>query len=252
MNAEDRALLLDTLKKDGESPPKVPETAIHQLEETCARTGLDWRLRHVYLIQRGGKWRVELSIDGFRAIANAQEDYDGQETFWAMGPDGPWTDVPPDKQPYAAKVCVYRKGQAKPTTGQCKYTDYATGPMWKKFPTTMVAKCAEMLALRKAFPGKLGGLYGAEEMDQAGGSKTERKGRASKDSPDSAQSSQSEQSEPEVDWLGLITRAESLTDLRVVGARIQESHLKLQEKLELQKHYNARKAELTATEVKSG
>jgi len=93
MDAQDKALLLETLRKDGEPLPKVPDTALHQLEETCKTTGLDWRLRHVYLIQRGGKWRVELSIDGFRAIANAQPDYDGQETFWTMGPDQPWTDV---------------------------------------------------------------------------------------------------------------------------------------------------------------
>ncbi len=229
MNKDDMDLLRNSL---GKEPPAF---AVAQLEDTCNRTGLDWKLRHCYLMERSGKWRVELSIDGFRAVANSDEAYNGQAgPFWAMGPEGPWTDIPPDKTPYASKVGVYRKGQSEPTWGVAKYTDYsAKSPIWTKFATTMVAKCAEMLALRKALPAKLGGLYGAEEMAQAD------KGPAK--APEVAPSFEGECPDDLTTFTAKINHAKSKEELTMIGSEIQKSTLGMQVKLALSTAYKTKK-----------
>lgn len=148
-----------------------PDFAVRLLEDVCARTKLDWKARHVYLQKRRNKngadsWQAVLSIDGFRAVGARHPDYAGQEgPFFVTASDGAWTDIPPEGKPYAAKVGI-KKRSGLTTWGVAKFSDYYAGMMWDKFPTTMVAKCAEMLAWRKTFPETFGGLYGDAELQQ--------------------------------------------------------------------------------------
>jgi hypothetical protein len=61
-----------------------------------------------------------------------------------------------------------RKGFTEVLWAVAKFESYnANSPIWKKMPDLMIAKCAEALALRKAFPNDLSGIYTAEEMEQA-------------------------------------------------------------------------------------
>jgi len=131
----------------------------------CKRTGLDPLSRQIYFMKRGGKVTIQTSIDGFRAIAERSGDYAGQdEPVWGKDGDDAFCKVTVyrfrDNVRYPAAVGVAFWKEYVPQAGQ----DF----MWKKMPRTMLAKVAEALALRKAYPSDLSGLYTGDEMEQSG------------------------------------------------------------------------------------
>ena len=136
----------------------------------CQRTGLDPFSKQIYAIKRGGKLTIQAGIDGLRSIAERSGQLDGSATFWIGDNEGSqWSDVwLGSKPPAAAKTIIYRKGCGHPFVGVARFQDYNAGQgLWSKMPSAMLAKCSEALALRKAFPADMSGVYTVDEMEQA-------------------------------------------------------------------------------------
>ncbi len=142
----------------------------------CKRTGLDPLTRQIYAVFRwssnAGKevMSIQTGIDGMRLTAQRSKEYAGQDDI-KFTPEDETT-----KYPTKAQCTVYRNvgGQRVSFSATARWNEYVqtdrdgkpTG-MWVKMPYTMLGKCAEALALRKAFPNELSGLYTAEEMAQS-------------------------------------------------------------------------------------
>lgn len=189
------------------------------------RTGLDPFKRQIWAVKRrtnqrkkddNGRWvdnwvdvmQIQTGIDGYRTIAERSGQYGGPASTEWCGPDGQWTDVwLSSTPPAAARVGVLRRGFANPIYGVAIFAEFVatkgqgdnkepTG-QWKTMPAHMIAKCAEALAIRKAFPDDIAGVYTVEEMGQA-----DNGGAAAHDRPGI----------PARDFDELVATSEQLTD----------------------------------------
>jgi phage recombination protein Bet len=145
---------------------------------TAQRTGLDPLTKQIHFIKRR-VWNkrtndydevgtIQTGIDGYRVVASRNG---------LAGIEDAVFDDESGAHPNKATVTVYRmvEGQRVSFTASARWKEYAqldhkTGDptgMWKKMPYLMLAKVAEALALRKAFPNDLTGVYTNEEMQQA-------------------------------------------------------------------------------------
>lgn len=134
--------------------------------------GLDPVKKQIHFVKRWDSlrgcdvWSSQVSIDGFRSLAESTGLYDGQ--------DEPEFTYTTDGEVMLARVRVYRKDISRAFVGVARWNEYVQttkngepSHMWRKMEHAMLGKCAEALALRKAFPEKLGGLYTGDEMAQA-------------------------------------------------------------------------------------
>jgi len=141
----------------------------------CKRTGLDPFMKQIYAVKRWSSadkkevMTMQTSIDGFRVIAERTGRY-------APGPESKY-EYDEKNQLLAATAFVKKltlDGTWHTVSATAFWDEYcqktkegAPTQFWTKMPHVMLSKCAESLALRKAFPAELSGLYTIEEMTQA-------------------------------------------------------------------------------------
>ena len=170
----------------------------------CRLRGLIPGKHVIFSLRRSREWdevagaKVEVTkivfmttIDAARLIALRSGEYVGQdpETYIYLKEDGsdfvesniPLPQLPIVKgqtalprEPWAVRTTVYRKSFTHPITSVARFDAYAAtyktanGPqlteIWLRRAPEMLAKCSEMLSLRKSFPEELGSLFLADEI----------------------------------------------------------------------------------------
>lgn len=150
---------------------------LHQAQ----RTGLDPLSKQIHCVLRWNSQQnrhdmsIQVAIDGYRLIADRTGKYAGSDDYlFDEGLTQYEHIVSKRGVPLTATVTVYKLvgGLRVPFTSTTQWDAYFPGDkmgfMWKKMPYLMLGKTAEALALRKAFPAELSGIYVQEEMQQAG------------------------------------------------------------------------------------
>lgn len=139
---------------------------------TAHRHGLDPFARQIYCIKRYDSRleknvaQTQTSIDGYRLIADRTERYaPGREPSYQYNPEGKLLSA----TAYVEKLVagnIWKEVAATAFWDEYVQTNKQKVPtaMWQRMPHVMLAKCAESLALRKAFPAELSGLYTEDEL----------------------------------------------------------------------------------------
>lgn len=211
---EQRQIIRDTLANG------ASEQEFAVLMEMAKSRHLNPLLSQIWFVQRWDSqknrmvWACQVSIDGLRAQAERTGLYAGQ--------DEPEYEYEKDGTVKLARVKVYRKDWERPAVGVARWSEYAarkkdgslTG-MWSSKPHIMIGKCAEALALRKAFPAEAAGLYTSEEMDAPSAVHV-----------DAEQAPLESQLQKSVDVIGeyqaRIASTQAVADLEAIGAELRK------------------------------
>jgi phage recombination protein Bet len=129
---------------------------------TAQRLRLDPFAKQIFAVKRGGTTTIQVSIDGFRLVAERTGYYaPGRRTEFEYDDNGKLVRA-------IAYVKKFACGDWHEVPEEASWSEFAQNtPPWARMPRVMLSKCAEARALRRAFPAELSGVYAPEEMDQA-------------------------------------------------------------------------------------
>jgi phage recombination protein bet len=142
---------------------------------TCKERNLNPFTKEVYFIKYGtNPAQVVVSKDAFMKRAEQNPNFDGFEAGivveTAEGEIKHITGTIHSKNDelLGGWAKVYRKDRSYPIEVDADFKAYNTGKsMWSKMPALMIRKVALVSAMREAFSENVGGLYTADEMEQA-------------------------------------------------------------------------------------
>lgn len=152
----------------------ISDDELHFFHAVCKKTGLDPFMKQIYAVKRKDQMTIQTSIDGHRLIAERTGKYSpGREPSYQYDKDGKLISATSYIKKMTSDGTWHEVGAS---AFWDEYVQYfynkdtriqEISKFWKQFGHVMLAKCAEALALRKAFPNELSGLYSEEEMHQA-------------------------------------------------------------------------------------
>lgn len=141
----------------------------------CKKTGLDPAMRQIFPVKRWDSkmkketMTVQTGIDGYRLIAERTGRYaPGREPTYQYDNNGKILSATAYVKKQTADGTWHEIAATAFYDEYCQKTkEGIPTSFWKNMAHNQLAKCAEALALRKAFPGDLSGIYTQEEMAQA-------------------------------------------------------------------------------------
>lgn len=168
---------IQTLIQVGVIPQQTPVGVIALFARFCRETGLSPFKKQTMVICRnskaGPRFTIQTGIDGYRSIAESTGCYAGSDDYKFDEGISEYQHLQAGRgNPQTATATVYKivSGQRVEFSATARWDEYCPGGennqdfMWRSKPYLMLGKCAEALALRKAFPSRLGGIYTQEEM----------------------------------------------------------------------------------------
>lgn len=152
----------------------APPNFVQLFVSACIHSGLDPFLKQIYALHLSTGWAMYVGIDGYRVISERTGLYQGMDgPYWSN--DGEkWYDYPfvndaKKQEPKFCKVLIYRKGVERAivsTVDMASHINMSPGTRWQTDPAGMLAKCAEMLGHRRAFPGDMAMLPKGIKYDE--------------------------------------------------------------------------------------
>lgn len=153
------------------------DTELKMFVAMATKLGLDPLSKQIHCVKRhvkqaNGQWvdamTIVVGIDGYRLVADRTGRYcPGRAPTYEYDDDGRVTSA----TAYVLKLAAgaWHEVSAVAFWDEYAQTNKEGAPtaMWAKMPRLMLAKCAEALVLRRAFPAELSGVYTEDEMAQA-------------------------------------------------------------------------------------